>query len=281
MQVQFACEECGEPVTRNSSSGEDSDSEAILCRACDPSNRVLSPQQVQSIRAEIDNAVRTLSQAKRLQGRPWQQSLMAGQQGMHSTVPAEAWAAAGQPGGPGSAITDWRAGLEHITLLTGGLQNTDALRVSSEQQVLQEPIPHAAGMAELADAACHIAATAADSSMLGAPFASPPRQPLDGSADALPEVNSAPVGMETDTLPDTQQGHSLPATQAKCGLDSPDAGTGPSPKRLCAGSPQAGSRVRMKQRELVPVQHLLAAKYPWPGRTAQNSSLSGRSCSLD
>lgn len=268
-------------MTRNSSSGEDSDSETILCRACAPSNRVLSPQQVQSIRAEIDNAVRTLSQAKQLQGSPWQQSLMAGQQGMRSAVPEEAWAGAGQPGAPGSAFADWRAGLENNTLLTGGVQNMGALQVSSEQQVLQEPVPHTAGMAELADAACHIAAIAANSSMVGAPFAPPPRQPLHRSAGGLPEVDSAAVGMETDTLPDTQQGHSLPAAQGKCGLDSPDAGMGPSPKRLCAGSPQAGSRVRMKQRELVPVQHLLAAKYPSPGRTAQTSSLSGVSCNLD
>ena len=269
-------------MTRDSGSGEDSDSEAILCSACDPGNRVLSPQQVQSIRAEIDNAVRALSQATQLQGSPWQQSLMAGRQGMYSAVPEEAWAAAGQPGAPGSAFADWRAGLESITLLTGGVQNTGASQVPSEQQVLQEPVPHAAGMAELADAACHIAATAADTCMLGAPFASPPRQPLEGSADGLPEVAGAAVGMKTDTLSETQPDHSPPATQGKPGLDSPDAGMGPSPKRLCAGSPQAGSRVRMKQRELVPVQHLLAAKYPSPGgRTAQTSSLSGRSCSLN
>ena len=319
MQVNFACEDCGEPVEQDMSNSPDT----ILCSACICSGRetrarrlqgdsILSPRQVASMSAQVAEAVRAMQGVRQLDGSHLQ-SFMPGQHAALSRQPDKA------PPQPG---TEYRSLLEQISLLSG------TLRPCTLVGHCELPPPQALAAASTSDGSTVLPSAGADTT--GAPAAKPadffqigqqgtPSQL--GCSDKMPRGgNSVPPG-DQETGADMQHDMAAaPAAQGKRKLDSCASEAGRSAKRPCSSasmcepephqalvtypetepitpgcprtagcaatpeqsgsaqrreSAQTDSRVRMKQRELVPVQDLLATKYRLPGCSPPKNLLSG------
>ena len=326
VQARYACEDCGAPVEQEIDSSPDT----ILCSACCASSpraragrlqgeAILSPKQVESMRAQVAYAVRAMQDSMQLDSSRWQ-SFMPGQHAVLGGVPEEARVASQALAQPG---TEHRTVIEQIGLLSGTLPPRSAVRYMAQ--------PVAAAVILAPDGAG--APSCADPGPCGAPPSDPAaggaaeqqsvplRQCLE-SCEKLHAESSCTEPGDTKAGSEKQQGNAAAAaSQEKRKLDGCAPEAEQSAKRACEGasmpeaephqalapsplgydplvpgsppdvacaaaaeedgsaqrsrSAQAGSRVRMKQRELVPVRDLLASKYHLPGRSPPKNLLSG------
>ena len=322
MQARYACEDCGAPVEQD----VDSSPDTILCSTCcgsSPRTRagrlqgeaILSPKQVESMRAQVAYAVRAMQDSMQLNG-SHRQGFMPGQHAALGKEPGEACAApqaAAQPG------TEHRTVIEQIGLLSGTLRTCAAVRCSEQPGAAAATLaPDGTRAPSCAGPVLCGAPLSVSAAVDGARQHSILLQLCPAYGEKLPTGGSSIEPGDKERGRDMQQGAAASQNKRKLDCCAPEAersakracegasmpeaqphrapmpcpgdkplAHGCSPDAGCAaaaeqggtmqrrGSAQAGSRVRMKQRELVPVRDLLASKYRLPGRSPPKNLLSG------